>query len=129
MARCKARSAPHRTQWRPSLSPGVPLDAHGLGCSGLAAASGLPQLTLHGLRLSHTSHLVASAHNPKLVSARLGHSSVAFTMDRYGHCDSRSASVGSSSGSSDGGWWLISAATKRLPNGRSGRPAEPRWVT
>jgi integrase len=51
----------------------------------LVAASGLPRITLHGLRHSHTTHLLAAGANPKLVSARLGHASVAFTLDRYGH--------------------------------------------
>jgi integrase len=51
----------------------------------LVAVSGLPRITLHGLRHSHTTHLLASGTNPKLVSARLGHASVAFTLDRYGH--------------------------------------------
>jgi integrase len=51
----------------------------------LVSVSGLPRITLHGLRHSHTSHLLASGMNPKLVSARLGHASVAFTLDRYGH--------------------------------------------
>jgi integrase len=51
----------------------------------LAVASGLPRLTLHGLRHTHTTHLLASGVNPRLVSARLGHASVAFTLDRYAH--------------------------------------------
>jgi integrase len=51
----------------------------------LVKGSGLPRITLHGLRHTHTTHLLASGMNPKLVSARLGHASVAFTLDRYGH--------------------------------------------
>jgi integrase len=51
----------------------------------LVAVSDLPRITLHGLRHSHTTHLLASGMNPRLVSARLGHASVAFTLDRYGH--------------------------------------------
>ncbi len=51
----------------------------------LVAASGLPRITLHGLRHTHTTHLLAAGVDPKLVSARLGHASVAFTLDRYGH--------------------------------------------
>jgi integrase len=49
------------------------------------AASGLPRITLHGLRHSHCTHLLASGHDARLVSARLGHVSVAFTLHRYGH--------------------------------------------
>jgi integrase len=51
----------------------------------VAASVGLPRITFHGLRHSHTTHLLASGQNPKLVSARLGHASVAFTLERYGH--------------------------------------------
>jgi integrase len=49
------------------------------------AASGLPRITLHGLRHSHCTHLLSSGHDPRLVSTRMGQASVAFTLDRYGH--------------------------------------------
>jgi integrase len=49
------------------------------------AVSGLPKITLHGLRHSHCTHLLASGHDARLASVRLGHASVAFTLDRYGH--------------------------------------------
>jgi integrase len=51
----------------------------------LVGSSDLPRITLHGLRHTHTTHLLASGMNPRLVSARLGHASVAFTLDRYAH--------------------------------------------
>ena len=38
---------------------------------------------LHALRLNHATQLLRSGINPKVVSERLGHSSVAFTMDTY----------------------------------------------
>jgi len=47
--------------------------------------SGLPRIRFHDLRHTHATHLLASGANPKLVSERLGHSSVAFTLDTYGH--------------------------------------------
>jgi integrase len=34
---------------------------------------------------SHATHLLAAGVNPKVVSDRLGHASVAFTLDVYGH--------------------------------------------
>ncbi len=41
--------------------------------------------TLHGLRHSHASHILASNIHPKIVQERLGHSSIAITMDIYSH--------------------------------------------
>ena len=43
-------------------------------------------LTIHGLRHSHASQLLRSDVHVKVVSERLGHSTVAFTMDRYAKC-------------------------------------------
>jgi integrase len=40
---------------------------------------------LHGLRHSHASHMLASNLHPKIVQERLGHSSIAVTMDIYSH--------------------------------------------
>ena len=42
-------------------------------------------LTLHGLRHTHASLLLASGTHPKVVQERLGHSSIAITMDTYSH--------------------------------------------
>lgn len=42
-------------------------------------------VTLHGLRHSHASHLLASKVHPKIVQERFGHSSIAITMDIYSH--------------------------------------------
>lgn len=42
-------------------------------------------VTLHGLRHSHASHMLASKVHPKIVQERLGHSSIAITMDIYSH--------------------------------------------
>jgi integrase len=49
----------------------------------LVKAAGLPPIRLHDLRHGHAELLLASGANPKTVSSRLGHSSVAFTMDVY----------------------------------------------
>jgi integrase len=43
------------------------------------------RVTLHGLRHSHASHMLASNIHPKVVQERLGHSSIAITMDIYSH--------------------------------------------
>jgi len=42
-------------------------------------------LTLHGLRHTHATHLLAIGQNPRMVSERLGHADVAFTLQTYGH--------------------------------------------
>lgn len=51
----------------------------------LVKRSGLPLINVHGLRHSHASHLLAAGVPALVVSKRLGHSSVTFTQDRYGH--------------------------------------------
>jgi integrase len=43
------------------------------------------KVRLHGLRHSHASHLLAANVHPKIVQERLGHSSIAITMDIYSH--------------------------------------------
>jgi len=48
-------------------------------------AAGLGGLRVHDLRHSFVSIMVAAGANPKEVSTWAGHSSVAFTLDRYGH--------------------------------------------
>lgn len=49
------------------------------------ARSGLPRLTLRGLRHSHVVALIAEGFSPKLIQERLGHSSIQVTFDIYGH--------------------------------------------
>jgi len=48
-------------------------------------ASGLPRIRLHDLRHTHATLALAAGIHPKVVSERLGHSTVAFTMDVYSH--------------------------------------------
>jgi integrase len=43
------------------------------------------RITLHGLRHTHASHLLALKEHPKVVQERLGHSGIAITMDIYSH--------------------------------------------
>ena len=51
----------------------------------LMKCSGVPRLTLHGLRHTHATLALQAGVHPKVVQERLGHSSVAFTLDRYSH--------------------------------------------
>jgi integrase len=44
-----------------------------------------PRIRFHDLRHTHASHLLAAGVNVKVVSERLGHASVAFTLDTYAH--------------------------------------------
>jgi integrase len=48
-------------------------------------AAGLPHVTLHTLRHTHASQLIASGMDILTVSRRLGHSSAAITLTVYGH--------------------------------------------
>jgi integrase len=46
----------------------------------LRRRAGLPQIPLHGLRHTYASVALSSGINPRIVSGRLGHSTVAFTL-------------------------------------------------
>jgi integrase len=45
----------------------------------------LRRITLHECRHTFASYLIAAGVNAKAVSVYMGHASVAFTLDRYGH--------------------------------------------
>lgn len=45
----------------------------------------VPRIRFHDLRHTHCAHLIAADVNVKAVSRRMGHHSVSFTLDRYGH--------------------------------------------
>ena len=47
--------------------------------------AGLRAVTFHGLRHSHITTLLGDGVNPKVVSERAGHASVAITLQLYGH--------------------------------------------
>ena len=51
----------------------------------LVRAAALPHIPLHGLRHTYASLALAKGVNAAIVSRRLGHSSVAFTLDVYSH--------------------------------------------
>jgi integrase len=48
-------------------------------------AAGLDELRIHDLRHTAVALWIAAGANPKEVAARAGHTSVSFTLDRYGH--------------------------------------------
>jgi integrase len=48
-------------------------------------AAALPHIPLHGLRHSYATLALSSGVNPRIVSSRLGHSTVALTLDVYSH--------------------------------------------
>jgi integrase len=51
----------------------------------LVADADVPVIRLHDLRHTHASHLLMAGINVKVVSERLGHASVSFTLDSYAH--------------------------------------------
>jgi len=51
----------------------------------LVRDSGLPTITVHGLRHTHATVLLRALVHPKVVQERLGHSSIQVTLDVYSH--------------------------------------------
>ena len=51
----------------------------------LARAAGLPRIRLHDVRHSYASAALAAGIPAKVVSERLGHATIAITMDTYSH--------------------------------------------
>jgi integrase len=49
------------------------------------AKHGLDRVRLHDLRHTHATHLLAAGIHPKVAQERLGHSSIAITLDLYSH--------------------------------------------
>ena len=66
---------------------GDPIRPHSIGQAfgRLVESVGVPRIRLHDLRHTHASHLLMAGVNVKVVSERLGHASVSFTLDTYGH--------------------------------------------
>lgn len=66
---------------------GKPLDRHTVShsFSEVLEEAGLPHIRFHDLRHTHATLLLKSGVHPKVVSERLGHASVAFTLDTYSH--------------------------------------------
>ncbi|MCL5972345.1 MAG: tyrosine-type recombinase/integrase, partial [Firmicutes bacterium] len=71
-----------------TTSRGTPLDPSQItpAFKKLLTKAGLPTTwRLHDLRHAMATHWLASGINPKVVSERLGHASVAFTLQVYAH--------------------------------------------
>lgn len=49
----------------------------------------LPRIRFHDLRHEHATRLLEAGVHPKIVSQRLGHSSIVVTMDTYSHVSRR----------------------------------------
>jgi integrase len=60
-------------------------DALGDVFTRITASAGLPRIRLHDLRHTHASLALAGGVHPKVVSERLGHAAVSFTLDAYSH--------------------------------------------
>jgi integrase len=63
----------------------------------LAKSIAVSEIGLHGLRHTHASILIRRGLNPKVVSDRLGHTNVAFTLKTYAHLfddQKREAAIG-----------------------------------
>ena len=74
----------------PILLPGYPTREQQrtlarLGFTNFVRTLPITYITLHGLRHTHATQLLAAGVNPRVVSERLGHANVAFTLQVYGH--------------------------------------------
>lgn len=50
-----------------------------------AKAAGLPRIRFHDLRHTHATLALAAGVHPKVVQERLGHATIAITLDTYSH--------------------------------------------
>lgn len=91
-----ARQAEHRLaagpawedgDWLFTRADGRPMSPDALShqFAQVARGLGLPGTGLHMLRHSHASLLLTQGIHPKIVSERLGHSTVSITLDTYSH--------------------------------------------
>ena len=52
----------------------------------LVRKAGLQGIRMHDARHTHASLMLAQGVHPKVVSERLGHATIAITLDTYSHC-------------------------------------------
>jgi integrase len=73
--------------WVFTWEDGRPLEPTGISSrfARRSKAAGVPKLRLHDLRDTHATLLLKEGVAPHVVSLRLGHSSVAFTLQVYAH--------------------------------------------
>jgi integrase len=89
------REAEHKAMSRPlteddfvfSHANGTPLNPNTVShtFSKIVARAGLSHLSLHDLRHIHATMLLKAGTHPRIVQERLGHSSIATTLDIYSH--------------------------------------------
>jgi integrase len=60
-------------------------DVVSLAFERLVRKSGLPRIRFHDLRHTHATLGLAAHVHPKVISERLGHSSITITLDPYSH--------------------------------------------
>lgn len=70
-----------------SYPDGRPIDPRYISSSfpSLLRRAGLPHIRFHDLRHTHATLLLAQGVHPKIVSERLGHSTIGITLDTYSH--------------------------------------------
>lgn len=70
-----------------SWEDGRPMDPHYLSQKfpKLLEENKIPKVRFHDLRHTHATLLLKLGTNPKVISERLGHSTVSFTLDTYSH--------------------------------------------
>ena len=51
----------------------------------IVARAGIKPVSFHALRHTHATDLLRAGVHPKVASERLGHASIAITMDTYSH--------------------------------------------
>jgi len=73
-----------------------------------ARVAEVPDIRFHGLRHTHATLLLRQGVHPKIVSERLGHSSVNITLNRYSHVlpDSQAEAVKAIEKALPGGTWF-----------------------
>lgn len=78
-----AWSNDHHLVFTNEIGEPLPLGSFNARFSKIVAAAGLTPLRFHDLRHTHGTLLAAAGINPKVISDRLGHSDVKFTLNRY----------------------------------------------
>ncbi len=66
---------------------GAPINPNTLtsGFASLVRRTDIPRVTFHGLRHTHATQLFQAGVHPKVAQERLGHSTIAVTLDLYSH--------------------------------------------
>ncbi len=66
---------------------GSPINPNTLtsGIASMVRRTDIPKVTFHGLRHTHATQLFKEGVHPQIVQERLGHSTIAITLDLYSH--------------------------------------------